>query len=258
MYFFLGEHCTHKTTVLFQIAYDSIEKTVKEDTPVEDFAFILTSNKSLDFKNQTLGKYNTISADIIDNIHIKVLPSFTELQNFLLSLLYLDKENFPLMIIIDRINLFFGLQKVNYKEEIFTMKAFTLLMSLFDTIKMVNKEKEVTFAISIDLCIDDLEEKEPQSVSYQLSLLNGILSYANKVYNIDYMRERNEVKCYNTIFDFEPNKFCFFTYENVLVKKIKKKDIDEYTEIEVVINNSIIKFEKLINQYLNQNVSNAE
>ena len=112
--------------------------------------------------------------------------------------------------------------------------------------------------ISIDLCIDDLEEKEPQSVNYQLSLLNGILSYANKVYNIDYMREKNEVKCYNTIFDFDPNKIYFFTYENVLVKKIKKKDIDEYTEIEVVINNSIIKFEKLINQYLNQNVSNAE
>ena len=256
MYFFLGEHCTHKTTALFQIAYDAIEKTIKEDTSVEDYVFILTSNKTLDFKHQTLGKYNTISADIIDNIHIKVLPSFIEIQNFLLSLLYLDKENFPLLIVIDRLNLFFGLQKVNYKEEIYSMKAFTLLMSLFDTIKMVSKEKEVIFAISIDLCIDDLEEKEPQSVSYELTLLNGIISYANKVYNIDYMRERNEVKCYDTLFDFDPNKFTFFTYENKLLKKIKKKDVDDYTEKEVTINNSIIKFEKLINLYLNQ--SNAE
>lgn len=256
MYFFIGDHSTHKTTSLFQIAYDTIEKASKEDEPIEDYVFILTSNKSLDFKNQTLGKYNTISADIIDNIHIKVLPSFVDFQNFLLSLLYLDKENFPLLIIVDRINLFLGLQKVNYKEEIYTMKTFTMLMSLFETIKMLNKEKEVNFVISIDLNIDDLESKEPQSVSYQLTTLNGIISYANKVYNIEYMSDINEIKCYDTIFDFEPNKVTFFSYENKLMKKIKKKNIDDYPAIEVTMNNSLIKFEKLINHYLGQNANN--
>lgn len=253
MYFLLGEHSINKTTSLFQIAYEAISETFSLDNPKSEYAFILTSENSSDFKNQALGKYNTVKEEIIDNIHIKILASYSELENFLLSLLLLNEENFPLLMLIDRLNLFIGLQKVNYKEEIYIMKTFDIYMQLFEAIKMVHEKKKVNFILSVDFDLDNLEKIRTDlnnfDSKYMTTILNGIIKYASAIYNITYITDINEMRCFKTLFEFDPGQLSFYKYENSLIYEKENEEVDE---IEKKINKSLNIFEKLINEYLKQ------
>ena len=259
MYFLLGEHSVNKTTSLFQIAYETISDTFSLDNPKLEYTFILTSENSSDFKNQALGKYNTVKEEIIDNIHIKILASYSELENFLLSLLLLDEENFPLLILIERLNLFAGLQKANYNEDIFIMKTFDIYMQLFEVIKMVHDKKKVNFVLSIDFDLEHLEkirtDLNNSENKYMTTILNGVIKYASAIYNITYIPDINEMRCFKTLFEFDPGQFSFFKYENSLIYEKENEEVDE---IEKKINKSLNIFEKLINEYLKQLIQNQE
>lgn len=148
MNFVFGKDSYYKTTLLFQIAYNFI---LKSDNPNTNYSLILTSSNSSNHKNLLLGKYNTISANIIENIHIKQCNSFQYFQKYLLTLLQLDAKNFPIIILIDNIDCIMNIQSMNYKEEIYFQKKFNCFLNVFDLIRKVCITKQVEIVISIDM-----------------------------------------------------------------------------------------------------------
>ena len=63
------------------------------------------------------------------------------------------------------------------------------------------------------------------------------------------------MRCFKTLFEFDPGQFSFFKYENSLIYEKENEEVDE---IEKKINKSLNIFEKLINEYLKQLIQNQE
>ena len=79
MNFILGNSFTEKTTCLFQIGYNFLDKRDNSD----DFIYYISQSFDSECKNQLLGKYNIISEDIIEKIHIKICDSYECIIDFL-------------------------------------------------------------------------------------------------------------------------------------------------------------------------------
>ena len=62
----LGNFFKEKKTCLFQIGYNYLDRQGN----IDDYIYYISENFSLECKNQLLGKYNIISGNIIEKIHM--------------------------------------------------------------------------------------------------------------------------------------------------------------------------------------------
>lgn len=211
MNFVFGKDSYYKTTLLFQIAYNFI---LKSDNPNTNYSLILTSSNSSNHKNLLLGKYNTISANIIENIHIKQCNSFQYFQKYLLTLLQLDAKNFPIIILIDNIDCIMNIQSMNYKEEIYFQKKFNCFLNVFDLIRKVCITKQVEIVISIDMDMNEIKNDE-------IIMLNGLLKYMKCSLNVS--NDKDEVTCNEVLFEFDIKSESLFSWECVKLEQAKLK-----------------------------------
>ena len=236
----LGNGFTEKTTCLFQIGYNYLDKQENSD----DYIYFISENFSLECKNQLLGKYNIISGNIIEKIHIKICDCFEVLINFLQNLFFIPKELCPSMILIDNIDLFYRIQKGKFLDEIYNLKQYEILSSILILIHKLNKDKKIEFVISInmDLCINynhNLENEEKE----KLNILDCLMCYCNKIFNFVYSKEK-EIQCYQLKFNFNPKySISFLEYKNEVIS------INEINDEKNYIENAILEFDELVNKY---------
>ena len=243
MNFIFGKDSYYKTTLLFQIAYNFI---LKSDNPNTNYSLILTSSNSSNHKNLLLGKYNTISANIIENIHIKQCNSFQYFQKYLLTLLQLDAKNFPIIILIDNIDCIMNIQSMNYKEEIYFQKKFNCFLNVFDLIRKVCLTKQVEIVISIDMDVNEIKNDE-------IIMLNGLLQYMKCSLNVS--NDKDEVTCNEVLFEFDIKSESLFSWECVKLeqaklKKMSHKDRNYNKNNELLLKKTAVQFENNVYNYL--------
>ena len=242
----LGNFFTEKTTCLFQIGYNYLDRQGN----IDDYIYYISENFSLECKNQLLGKYNIISGNIIEKIHIKVCDSFDVLINFLKNLFFLSKELCPSIILIDSLDLYYRIQKGKFSDEIYNLKQYEILSSILILMNKLNKDKNIEFVISInmDLCINynkNIENEQKEN----LNILDCLVCYCNKIFNFVYTKE-NEIQCYQLKLNFNPKySISFIEYKNEVIS------IDEIKNENNYIERAILEFDELVNKYY-QNLKN--
>ena len=242
MNFILGNSFTEKTTCLFQIGYNFLDKRDNSD----DFIYYISQSFDSECKNQLLGKYNIISEDIIEKIHIKICDSYECIIDFLKHLFLIPQDFCPSIILIDNIDLFYRVQQGKFSEDMFNLKQFEILSSILSLIKKLNKIKKIEFIISVnmDLCINyskNIEEENNENIN----ILNCLISFANKIFNFIYTKEK-EIQCYQLIFNFNPkHMILFIEYKNEVIPIELINDKNHYIE------SSILEFDELVNNNYN-------
>jgi hypothetical protein len=242
----IGNSFTEKTTCLFQIGYNFLDKQDNSD----DYIYYITQSFSLECKNQLLGKYNMISGNIIERIQIKVCDRLDVLITFLKNLFFIPKDLCPSIILIDNLNLFYRIQKGKFLDDIYYLKQYEILSSILTLIHKLNKDKKIEFVISInmDLCINynqNLENEEKENIN----ILDCLICYCNKIFNFVYTKE-NQIQCYQLKLNFNPKySISFIEYKNEVIS------IDEIKNENNYIERAILEFDELVNKYY-QNLKN--
>jgi hypothetical protein len=68
----------------------------------------MTSQSSKYCNELIFGKYDAVSKDVLDRIHILYIEKYDDVIKFFDQLLFINENNYPLIISLDRINLFFN------------------------------------------------------------------------------------------------------------------------------------------------------
>jgi hypothetical protein len=90
---------------MLHLLYENLEK----NKDPESYAFFLTNRSSKFINNLVFGKYDSVSKEILERIHIKYIEKYDEIIKFFDDLSFISSENLPAYICLDRMNLFFNL-----------------------------------------------------------------------------------------------------------------------------------------------------
>jgi len=90
---------------MLHLLYENLE----QDKDTESYAFFITNRSSKFINNLMFGKYDQVSKDVLERIHIKYIEKYEEIIKFFDDLSFISSENLPAYICLDRMNLFFNL-----------------------------------------------------------------------------------------------------------------------------------------------------
>lgn len=101
MNIFIGPESIDKTTTLIQYTYDHLSKVSDSYT----YAIFITSKSSKYLIDLFFGKYDSVSKYVLDRIYIKFIEKHEDLIQFFTELLFVDPQDYPSMISIDKVNI---------------------------------------------------------------------------------------------------------------------------------------------------------
>lgn len=241
MYFLLGKNSNLKTTCLLQVGYDILKSTNYS----EDYVLFITSEESKEtFKAHLMGKYNTISSETIENIHIKNFSNSIEIENFLLNFSLISEECYPIAIIIDRLNLFVKVKENNFQEkENYEKKLFSHYSEIVNIIDLF--KKKIFFFISI-------EHPENQDEKDFYICLNALLCKSDGFYSF---KESMTAEVSRLKLDFDPeNEYLLKLTETKITKKKGKESMSKISGVQKLLELSLNSFQTNLNKYLTEHV----
>ena len=167
----------------------------------------------------------------IDNIISNIEKFFKKLKNFLKSELKRPKDIVDLAKNVSslkkEINISFLSEKENKMCYSCVLVNFIIEQLLND---VITKSPDYSnFVLSIDFDLEHLEkirtDLNNSENKYMTTILNGVIKYASAIYNITYIPDINEMRCFKTLFEFDPGQFSFFKYENSLIYEKENEEV---------------------------------
>jgi hypothetical protein len=150
MKIFLGPENLDKTTALIHYTYDYLLDISDQST----YGIFITSKSSKFMNEMIFGKYESVNKKCLDRIHFKFLDKYEDILDFFSNLLYIDKENYPSIIAVDRINIFLNLQSKKNSDELI-YPTFIKLHSILETMDLL--KDSIQFISCLDLDLDNFD-----------------------------------------------------------------------------------------------------
>jgi hypothetical protein len=227
MKIFLGPENVDKTTALIQYTYDYLLENSDESL----YGIIITSKSNNFINDMIFGKYESVNKKCLDRIHIKFLDKYEDLLDFFTNLLYIEKELYPSIIAVDRINIFLNLQIRKNTEELI-YPSFVKLHSILENMELI--KESIQFLSCIDIDLDNFDYYR-----YNYKVIDTLHIYFIDLFyfsrKIDLSKEDEELKVDNKLIplnkkNIDKNSISRDGVENVLIIQKLRANLDFNSE----------------------------